>query len=511
MKILQESFSNLFHRNEDYLVILILFALSILVFIPLAPNIKFLDRDGSIFLFIGRSILDGKIPYRDLWDHKGPILYFINALSQIISDRSVWGLWVIEIMNLFLCQILIWKISKKIFSKTLAVILSIIFLSGFKVFIQGGNFTEEFSLLPLLLSLYIVSKDNDGFSKRKLFLHGIFFGIVFFLRPNNIGLFISLSVLIFVKIIQKKKSFLEITPFVFGLISLTFLIVLYFWYHKAIVDFVDQLFMRNFFYSVSIMTPKKRIENLFFAVNEYAFLLFPAIIGWANCLRKCFKQPCTTLRFIFVIDLPLELFLLSLSGRFFPHYFLCTLPASVFLIGDLLNDMIKNISKICFMHPNISLGFISVILLLPVWQNVIYVRPFARELFKYGWKVKTNELIEYIKNNSKITDTILVWGHEPMIYLYADRFTPTKYLYQQAFETPNYFKTEMLNNFCDDISDFPPKYIIDTRNPFPLAQSKRSSVNNLQFIKYHCLFSIIDKNYILQKQIDQNYDIFMFK
>ena len=45
----------------------------------------FLGRDSSVFLYVARRIQDGGVPYRDVWDHKPPLIYLIGLLAG-------WGL-----------------------------------------------------------------------------------------------------------------------------------------------------------------------------------------------------------------------------------------------------------------------------------------------------------------------------------------------------------------------------------------------------------------------------------
>ncbi len=60
----------------------------------LLPNgIKIPNRDSGAFLYIGQRILKGDIPYRDIWDHKPPCIFFINALGLFIGRGAIWGVW----------------------------------------------------------------------------------------------------------------------------------------------------------------------------------------------------------------------------------------------------------------------------------------------------------------------------------------------------------------------------------------------------------------------------------
>ena len=64
-------------------------------------------EDSSVFLYIGKRMLEGKLPYRDLFDHKGPILYLIEVSGLRLSPHSTNGVWVLEVLNLLAASYLI--------------------------------------------------------------------------------------------------------------------------------------------------------------------------------------------------------------------------------------------------------------------------------------------------------------------------------------------------------------------------------------------------------------------
>lgn len=45
--------------------------------------------DANCFFTLGRGILHGLVPYRDLYEQKGPLLYFIYALVALLSEKSL--------------------------------------------------------------------------------------------------------------------------------------------------------------------------------------------------------------------------------------------------------------------------------------------------------------------------------------------------------------------------------------------------------------------------------------
>ena len=84
---------------------IICFAISFLFAITLALspfNNLSPGTDSSVFLYIGREMLHGSVPYRDLFDHKGVVLYFIEYLGYLIGFGNKIGVWIIELLNIFL-------------------------------------------------------------------------------------------------------------------------------------------------------------------------------------------------------------------------------------------------------------------------------------------------------------------------------------------------------------------------------------------------------------------------
>ena len=68
--------------------------------------------DTNCFFTLGRGIIHGVVPYRDLYEQKGPLLYFIYALTALISEKSFVGAWIVECIAAAFYSIFSWKIVK---------------------------------------------------------------------------------------------------------------------------------------------------------------------------------------------------------------------------------------------------------------------------------------------------------------------------------------------------------------------------------------------------------------
>ena len=84
------------------LIAALLLWLTALLILPSNPLDRLPGRDNGVFLYGGQQILLGKIPYLDFWDHKGPLIHYINALGLYLGNGYRWGVWGIEFIFLAL-------------------------------------------------------------------------------------------------------------------------------------------------------------------------------------------------------------------------------------------------------------------------------------------------------------------------------------------------------------------------------------------------------------------------
>lgn len=54
--------------------------------------------DANCYLTIGHGILRGQMPYRDLIDHKGPLLYLLHAPAAALDPAGFFGVYLLEIL-----------------------------------------------------------------------------------------------------------------------------------------------------------------------------------------------------------------------------------------------------------------------------------------------------------------------------------------------------------------------------------------------------------------------------
>ena len=79
-------------------------ALAIFVFLVVGranPYTVLPTRDSGCYLYIGKLILRGELPYINAWDSKPPAIFYINALGLFIGKGTRWGVWLLEFLFLY--------------------------------------------------------------------------------------------------------------------------------------------------------------------------------------------------------------------------------------------------------------------------------------------------------------------------------------------------------------------------------------------------------------------------
>lgn len=120
--------------------------------------------DTNIYFTIGRGMTRGLMPYRDLFDHKGPLLFILYALGAAISNTSFIGVFALEALSLAAAVYAGWR-TVRLFGEGRLTLLAMPLLAAATccctAFTQGGS-AEEFALPALAVGVYLTLAGNDA-------------------------------------------------------------------------------------------------------------------------------------------------------------------------------------------------------------------------------------------------------------------------------------------------------------------------------------------------------------
>lgn len=95
----------------------------------------------------------GGMPYRDTFDHKGPLLYLLNYTGSLISYYK--GVWFIELLMDFTAFFTLYKIARLCCGRILSLCCMLGDVSLLFEYFEGGNMTEEYAMVFIAGALYI--------------------------------------------------------------------------------------------------------------------------------------------------------------------------------------------------------------------------------------------------------------------------------------------------------------------------------------------------------------------
>lgn len=459
------------------------------------------QRDSGVFLYMGQQILNGNIPYRDVWDHKGPVLYYVNALGLILGRGSEWGVLFLEFLSLFSAISLGYLVMSRAFGKIPAFFASMLFLFGWFYLSWGGNAVEEYGLPLTFATLYLFSVFiNSGFKLIYVFAMGVIFSISFLLKPNNVGMQLSVMLLIFLSYVSYRRIddlIRIICAFVLGFFVITIPVLLYFQWNNALTDLIDQVFRYNSIYSKT--TLRHQIHSFLSGIN----ILWPSgliitssvawIIGVVSMGRKLdLKDVRQALTCVALIDLPVEFILSSISGRSYDQYYITWLPILAILTCLFAFGIIKNFSdtRINVLKLRINTSHMWIFVFLFVFASYTIQECYYR--YKLGANVdnqdSSNE-ITMISKHLKGEKYLLMWGAETSINFVTRMQSPTRFAYQYPLYTCGYATKERVEEFLNDISQKKPLIVdasssADTGSIPPIDRNERMRWKFIPFAGY---------------------------
>lgn len=277
--------------------------------------------DSPFFQIIGLGITQGKIPYVDLFDHKGPVPFFMDALGYSLGIGK-YGIFVFQVISMTVSICLFYKIAGLFTTSDKkaagAVALSLLALADF---ITEGNQVEEWQLpyvsLTLLLIFGYIRSGSGRHPLWKSLIYGLCFGLVLFNRPNDgvmwVGsLFFGLMIMWTVRR-EYKMMFANTGAFIGGTVLAVLPFILWFASKDALPDLWYGMVVHNVKYA----------SDALFSWGGIGMILIPAIFVVVTIVltsRDGFKD----FRYVLI---PMLVFTVALIGkRDYYHYLIPFTP-----------------------------------------------------------------------------------------------------------------------------------------------------------------------------------------
>lgn len=413
--------------------------------------------DSSVFNYVAFAIKNGQIPYKDTFDHKGPLQYLINYIGYLINPRN--GIWYLEFISIILTLFFVFKTANKFSNVFSSIVATILVMAPLSSTIEGGNLVEEFAMPFISASIYIfiIYFFSGNIKTYQLILCGFCGGCVLMLRPNMavVWLVMPIAVVINEMIFKKSKAvYRYFGYFVLGVAVAIVPFILYFAANNAVVDFFNCYIKFNLMYSgeknVSTVEAIRQFSSsIIFRASLIVVLLH--IIAKKNLLFNI----------TYLIFLITNILVISMSGRLYAHYAMILIPTAAYPMGLLVSYLF--LFKLKKNYIACVPIIIATVLLLLSNFNKGWIIPYNKTIDGITGKSTVSYLrpvedaANYIVEKTEEDDRILVVGNENQIYTLSERLSTTKYSYQIPII---YIGEDIKKEFFGEITQSPPKLIV---------------------------------------------------
>ncbi|MEE3427365.1 MAG: hypothetical protein VZQ55_00140 [Ruminococcus sp.] len=467
-----------------------------------SPFIDYMGIDSSVFFTIGRGMTSGKVPYIDLFDHKGLFIYFINYFGALISHDTSWGIFLVEVIffsiDLMFCFLIANCFLNSVKKSIFVTLLFSMFCLNYFTF-EGGNFTEEYALTFQLLSILFLTKYFEKKSNSHppfyMFIHGICAGVILFLRANMVmmwgGIGISI-ILILIMRKQYKNILINILTGILGVITSCSIPILYCVATKSLTEMISQSIVFNFKYAGN----SNLLQNIIGSFKSPTYLIIFTLLIASAIITLCSKSYTKTLKITYAISLAFSLFSVLMPQTNYGHYLTYILPffiPSIIIITQSLSLKISTKYK----RTPLYYAALSFIFILTI---VVNLRTPIKLINPNVNSRSYCEAVEEISNRFyqlQLNDcSVLVTNNNALFYNKMHVIPKTKYFY-----TPNIDYSVYPNAVDAQV-----KSILDGNNDVIVISyydylNKR--IFNSQVIDERTIVRYLNKNYDLLCDINQ--------
>ena len=303
---------------------------------PLFPEMY--GYDSAWYSMMGRAITEGCVPYRDYFDLKGPVFFFIEAIGQaLIKGRN--GIFLIECIASALSSVFIYRSARLFLSRVRSFVILFIYYFVYVFLLWGGNTCEEYMMTFDFACIYLFLHFIKGFREDKdtenapayAFFFGLSFGIMALSKITVAAPVLAATVTVIFLLIKEKRA--GIIPrlalmFFFGMMFIAVPVCLYFVFHGAFKDFLYCAFEFAF----------KRSTDYYESFSlEWERNLSICIAGLITGLLLKREEALCAYRRIFLMTLSVITYLALHLGTPYTYYFITELPVLVMLLIEAMD------------------------------------------------------------------------------------------------------------------------------------------------------------------------------
>lgn len=452
--------------------------------IQLSPLYEFNSwTDVNVYFTIGKGLMNGLVVYKDLFDHKGPLIFLIYGCGYLISNTNFLGVFLIEVCFFSIAIYYIYLIIKMFSSDIVALSVSVVFPIFYLFYSYQGGSAEDFILVAEIVSLYyFISYYNLKSVKhppKYIFIHGCMLACTFFIKLNLIIFWFFPLLFIFISLISNRMYSnlkLNLVSFIAGFFSILLPVFFYFLVNDALGSFWESYIDFNILYST------QSSDNLFMLILSHIgdlklkdfiifFISLLGFVGFSSCKLLENKYGIFVLFLSFIFQ---QIVIFSAPHLFF--YYL--LPSLVFVVLGLAFVAVI-LEKISFLKSCIY---------LPIVSFVVFLLIGSIRTNLYGYSIESLTTRRFPESQITLFGKEIMTKENPSLLCVGFDKTLTVFTICDIVPNVRYF-------FLPNITIESHSYVIDTQIAYILNKEVDFLILDERFRYYDYYIEAVNKAY----------------
>ncbi len=421
------------------------------LFVWTTRSVEPLGMDQGLFATFGQEVLDGELPYRDVWDSKPPAILYTYPLAYLLFGRTPDSIWLFEGIWLLATALAAFGLARRLWGSAEGLAAATLTLVGLWAPGFGGYWgraqAEEFLALWLLLAAWMALK-AEGRIVWAL-LAGFFCGLAGLYKVPAMALCAAWPIYWWAS--TRRGALVRTVLMGFGAAAVWVGAWLWFALHGASAEFVEAVFRYNTYYAGIIAQGKSLGGVLVSQCTTLATAIPTALIaGLAGFVLLGIDRRKDL---YFVGPWFLLLFLAVTAQRQLAGYhFLLIVPALALSAGYGLTALLRRAKDRSTAMRRVAQLVVVVLGMTTIWEIGEWNAEYAKDAAHRFGRMERAEYLqsfgggafspageeaaaEYIKAHSEPSDTVLVWGLSPGIYALSQRKPATRYPFHHLLLT----------------------------------------------------------------------------
>ena len=433
-----------------------------------------LGFDQGMMAAVGDVIVRGGLPYRDGFESKGPLTFYLFAALQVVFGRVAWGIRVFDVTLLLVSAFMMFRLLRRVLGSEIIARWTALCLV-LAVASRGWFFTAQPDGWAAALVVAGVTPriGRDVHSRRDWLVSGLCIGLAGLIKPFYL-VFLSIPLVIGL------GSGLGIAPAALSLVGATLpivaalgwfaannglheLIEVHIRYNAEEYSEVGQLSVRG----MAEMTARYLWRGgSIVPLGPFPVLLVPIAAGTILAWRERWN-----------VGLPLlawaagAVACVAIQGKGFVYHWLVTFPPILALAALALAKLVEEGRAGRLIAATAIAVFVAGVGIDPLrdaWHLTRYVagrdsRDEYLDEFQLRWfqALSAVQAAEYVKARTQPADRVIMYGEGGMVNFLTGRPSPTRFVFAQPLHVSNrIYRDRFRSQYIADLTRIPPEIII---------------------------------------------------